>query len=89
MTEIIRKHTWDGVKTEKPKKAKAHRNYRYWTTAKELEFISGLGSHNKKHPRSQKRLLGKYLAAMPLRVDWNGMNPDEIRKHASILKASY
>ena len=69
---------------EEPK----HRCYKYHTTAHEMAFLDGLGSHSK-HTGSPQSLLRKYLYTMDLRRTWEAINPNKVREHALKLLRSY
>ena len=66
-----------------------HRSNKFYTTQHEIKFIDNLGKHRPDYRGDPKELLEKYLAAMPQRWNWAGMDPAEIEAHVRMRLASY
>lgn len=55
-----------------------------WTTRKEIEFLDELGTKGYTN-LSRKKLLRKYIAAIPLRVNWESMQKADVLEAAQTL----
>jgi len=61
------------------------KNRNLHTTNDELVYIRQIGQFNTKQDKPSRRvMLQNYLKAMPLRVNWNGMDKDLIEVHARL-----
>jgi hypothetical protein len=57
-------------------------NHVYWTTEAEIAYLEKLGEHSRITAASPRPvLLRKYLKAMNLRKNWEGMSPSMIRAY--------